>query len=335
MEIWSGIDVSKKTFVASWVPSTVGLGDFQSIPYREFERSPEGVRHYCRWMRQQGEGPTGVVMEATGRYSLELLVWLVRERPDLAPAIVNPRQAKHFHKGLGLRNKTDAVDARSLGLMGCQQKPRSYQAPAPEYRQLRELMRQRRDLVRIHTAEGQRLEELPAQFKGLLRILRSHLKHLQKLLQRLDRQVDQLLVDSHHLGRDLALLISIPGVGRVVALTVLGELGDLRRFERSRQVSAYSGLTPANQESGSSKKSSHLDRNGITELRAVLYLAAMSACCNAADNHMARTYQRLQHRGKTKKQALTVVARKILVMMRAILIHEKPYIDDFSRLANR
>jgi transposase len=330
MEIWSGIDVSKKTFVASWVSSTVGLDDFQNIPYREFERCPEGVRQYCRWLRQQGEGPTGVVMEATGRFSLELLVWLVKERPDLAPAIVNPRQAKHFHKGLGLRNKTDAVDARSLGLMGCHQKPRSYQSPPAEYRQLRELMRLRRDLVNIQTAEGQRLEELPEKAKGPLRILRSHLKHLEKLLKRIDQQVDQLLTTSPSLRRDLALLATIPGVGTVVSRTVLGELGDLRRFERSRQVSALSGLTPSNQSSGTSKKSSHLDRNGIAELRSVLYMAAMSACYKAGDNHLARIHRQLLKRGKSKKQALTVVARKILVIMRAMLIYEQPYIDDFS-----
>jgi len=333
MEIWSGIDVSKKTFVASWVRSTVHLDDFQKIPHRQFQRTPEGVRQYCRWLQDQEGDLSGVVMEATGRYSLELLVWLVQQRPDLAPAIVNPRQAKHFHKGLGLRNKTDAVDARSLGLMGCHQQPRSYQSPPPEYRLLRELMRQRRDLVGIRTAEGQRRQELPAEFKGPLRILRSHLKHLEKLLLRLDQQIDQLLAESGSLRRDLTLLKTIPGVGRVVALTVMGELGDLRRFERSRQVSAYSGLAPSNQESGSSKKSSHLDRNGIAEVRAVLYLAAMSASCNATDNHMARTYKGLQQRGKTNKQALTVVARKILVMMRAMLINEQSYQDDFSRLA--
>lgn len=330
MEIWSGIDVSKHTFVASWVPSTAGLDDFQHLPCRQFQRTAQGVRQYCQWLQQLGEGPTGVVMEATGRYSLQLTTWIVQQRSDLAPAIVNPKQAKHFHQGLGLRNKTDSVDARSLGLMGCHQKPRSYQPLPPHYRQLRELMRLRRDLVRIQTAEGQRRAELPSESKGPLRILRSHLNHLKKLLQRLDRQVDQLLAASAPLSRDLALLLTIPGVGRTVALTVLGELGDLRRFQRSRQVAAFAGLAPSNQQSGTSKNSSHLNRNGIAEVRSVLYLAAVSASCNAADNHMARVYRCLQHRGKTNKQALIAVARKILVMMRAMLIHQQPYIDGFT-----
>lgn len=332
MESWSGIDVSKRTFVASWVPATAALQDFQHLPCRQFPRTVQGVHHYCQWLQEHGDDLTGVVMEATGRYSLELFAWLLTSQSDLAVAIVNPRQAKHFHKGLGLRNKTDAVDARSLGLMGCQQKPRPYRPLPADYQQLRELMRLRRDLVRNHTAESQRLDELPNPSKGPRRLVRSHCRHLNKLLQRLDRQVDQLVAASKRLRHDLALLQTIPGVGRIVALTVLGELGDLRRFDRSRQVSAFAGLAPANQQSGTSQNSSHLDRNGIAEVRAMLYLAAMSAACNASDNHLARVYRRFHERGKTKKQALTILARKILVLMRAILVNEKPYIDGYSRL---
>jgi len=333
MEVWSGIDVSKKFFDASWVDPNADVQHFQKIPRAQFKHSPAGVRQYLRWLGKWG-APTAsvrVVMEATGRYSLELRAWLVAEQATLAPAIVNPKRSKDFHKSLGLRNKTDQLDCRSLGLMGKDRRPHPYEPPSPEYQELRELMRQRRDLVETRVAERQRFKELPKSHSRVRKLVESHLRSLDKLLKRLDHALDQVLKASPQLAQDLALVTTIPGVGRVVALTVLAELGDLRRFNRSRQVSAMAGISPYNHQSGTSTAWSHLDRNGHAEARSILYMAALTATQKSAHNHLARTYQHLiNDNGKCKKQALVAVARKILVLMRALLITQQPYIDDFA-----
>ena len=52
MEVWSGIDVSKAHFDASWVDSEAGIEDFQRIPHAQFQHSPAGVRQYLRWLRE-------------------------------------------------------------------------------------------------------------------------------------------------------------------------------------------------------------------------------------------------------------------------------------------
>ena len=333
-ETWSGIDVSKRWFDASWVCPQTRVQDFTKIPHARFDRTPEGVQQYLSWLEQQGSTSVRVLMEATGQYSIELTAWLVAQRPELTPAIVNPRKAKHYHKSLGLRNRTDKVDARSLGLMGQERNPHPYEALPEPYQKIRDLMRQRRNLVNTRTAETQRLSEIPPTSRELQRILKSHLKHLQKLLERIDKAIDQILDSNDRLRQDVVALKTIPGVGCITALTILGELGDLRRFNRSRQVSALSGLSPSNQQSGSSKDYSHIDRNGNPELRSVLYMASMAACCKAKDNHLARTYQHLLEQDKKEKQALVAVARKILVIGRALLINEQPYIDDYQLLSS-
>ena len=333
MEVWSGIDVSKEFFDASWVEPDTGLENFQKIPHARFEHSRAGVREYVRWLKQQGGATSSVrvVMEATGRYSLELQVWLVARQSSLAPAIVNPKQAKRFHQSLGLRNKTDQVDARSLGLMGKDRRPHPYEPLSAEYQELRELMRQRRDLIAIRVAEKQRLSEVPKGRCAVRRILRSHLRKLDQLLKRLDRSLNKLLDGSPQLAQDFVLLQTIPGVGRIVALTVLAELGDLRRFTRSRQVSAMAGISPYNHQSGTSPARSHLDKNGHAEARSALYMGSLSATKKSAHNHLARTYRHLiDDNGKCKKQAQVAVARKMLVIMRALLISQRPYLDDFA-----
>lgn len=337
MEVWSGIDVSKEFFDASWVENHTLLEDFQKLPHARFERSQAGVREYLRWLQQRGGSTSSirVVMEATGRYSLELVAWLITQQPDLAPAIVNPKQAKYFHKSLGLRNKTDQIDCRSLGLMGRDRQPPPYEALGPQYQELRELMRQRRDFIRMQVAETQRLEELPKGRSAVRRLVQQHLRKLKTLLKKIEQELDRLLQRSPQLAQDVALLRTIPGVGRIVALTMLAELGDLRRFHRSRQVSAMGGLSPYNAQSGKSPTRSYLDRNGHAEVRSVLYMAAMAATRDSANNRLSGTYQHLiNDNGKCKKQALVAVARKILVISRALIITQQPYIDDFAQGAS-
>lgn len=330
-KVWFGLDVSKDWFDASCVRPGTTLNEFASIPHRRFSRDPGAVRRFLAWVREtSGDQPARVIMEVTGNYSLELCSWIVEKRPDLEPAIVNPKQAKHFHKSLGLRNKTDQVDCRSLGLMGQERRPKPYQQLPPEYQEIRDLMRQRRHFVDTRTQQKQRLHEQKNGSASVRRVLQSHILHLEKLLKRVQKSIDKVLDSSPALRQDLALLQTIPGVAWVTALTVLGELGDLRRYNRSRQVSALSGLSPRNHISGTSINYSHIDRNGSPHLRAALYMAGTSAATRSKDNTLVRNYQRLLDKGKEKQQAIVAIARKIVVIMRALLIHEQPYKHDFQ-----
>jgi len=331
METWSGIDVGKKTFVASWVTAESSVEEFHQIPHREFAMTRQGLVQYFKWLKgyRESDQSVRVIMEATGNYSLELHAWLVEKEPELAPAIVNPRQAKHFHQSLGLRNKTDSVDARSLGLMGRDRKPRPFQPLEPEYQELRDIMRQRRAFVQMQVEEKDRLEKLKDS-RSVQKFLKSHINHLDKLMDRVEKALDKLLEKSPQLKQDLKRLTSIPGVGPITAMTVLGELGDLRRFERSRQVSAMAGLSPHNEESGTSKKHSKMDRMGSPEVRKVLYMAALTTTRNSK-NRLARTYQHLiTDNDLCKKAALVAVMRKTLVIMRALLISDSDYQENFG-----
>jgi transposase len=331
-EIWSGVDVAKTSFEASWVEAEDRVEEFSQIAHRSFERSLRGVRAYLRWVDQHLRGrdlPVRVVMEATGRYSLELIAWLLAERPQLEPALVNPKQAHHFHKSLGLRNKTDAVDARSLGLMGQQRRPRAYEPLPPAYQSLRDLIRQRRAFVEMVVSENNRLSETPTS-KAVHRALESHVRHLKKLIERLEKSLRQTIESCDRLQRDVELLCSLPGVGWIVAVTVLGELGDLRRYRRSRQVAAAAGLAPNNHQSGETHRPAHIDRNGSSELRAMLYLAALTAC-RSQNHRLARVYHHLiDDNHLSKRQALVALMRKTLVIGRALLIHNRPYDDHFA-----
>lgn len=70
-----------------------------------------------------------VVMESTGKYSMELSAWLVGKRASLATAIANAAMTANFIKSLGIRNKTDRMEARALAYYGVERRPAPYEPP--------------------------------------------------------------------------------------------------------------------------------------------------------------------------------------------------------------
>jgi len=163
---WVGVDVSKETFDAAFVrmgrkfPST----PLCDVPARGFERSPQGVEQFLEWLSALTEndleqGQVRVAMEAAGKYSVELAVWLLEGQPSLEPAVVCPSHTAAFIKSLGLRNKTDKLETRALGFYGIEREPAAYEPPTAEHAELQALSRYRDALVRGRTAARNRAAE--------------------------------------------------------------------------------------------------------------------------------------------------------------------------------
>ena len=160
---WVGLDVAKLTFEAAvhppWHP---GLEvPFSDLRRQGFSRTREGVGKMLAWLDGvELEGGVRAVMEATGNYSIELAGWLVTMRPELAPAIADPKKVSYFFKSLGLRSKTDRIDATALSRFGAERLPAPWQPPTPEYAQLKQLNRQRTFIVEAQVAARNRMDEI-------------------------------------------------------------------------------------------------------------------------------------------------------------------------------
>ncbi len=324
---WVGADVAKHTFDAALVrcdrhyPETA----LREIPARTFSRTFQGVERFIDWLDEHGvdHEDVRVVMEATGKYSVELAVWMIAQRPTLSPAIANPQQTSAFITSMGLRNKTDRLEARALGFYGVERRPLAYEAPTPECKELRALSRYRDSLVRQRTAlKNQRNELDDSTF-----VQKNQTKRLRLLTGDITRVEDEMkaLVNQHQaLKRDIELLTSIYSIAFINATTILAELGDLRRFPLARQLTAFAGMSPRHHQSGTSIHGrSRLCKQGNPRIRQCLYLAAMTAI--RGQNQFRHTYQRLLTEGKPRMVALGAIMRKLLILMRAILISGKPY----------
>lgn len=325
---WVGMDVSEASFDAAVVspgqyanPETI-----RRLPAATFARDPRGVKAFVQWLRKLLPGgqplPVRGVMEATGIYSIHLAAMLSKQFPELEPAIANPQQTSAFRDSLGLRNKTDRLDARALAFYGLSRQPDAYVPLSPAQAELRSLSRCRDTFKEQRVAHQNQIKQHPDSDLSR-KLLRGQVAQLKKDMQTLEREMKRIIQSDANLRTDYRLLTSIPGVGFVTAATTLAELGDLRRFGGSRQVSATAGVTPSHSDSGQSNPPAHMSKKGNPRVRRVLYMAALSA--SRHNPHLSLVYNRLLKAGKEPMVALGALMRKLIVLMRAIVVSGRVY----------
>ena len=325
---WIGLDVAKRTFDAAVASpgQRANAATFKRLPVKTFERSPDGVKAFvvwlCSYVPAQAPLPARAVMEATGAYSIELTAMLCKECPELRPSISNPERTNAYRKSLGLRNKTDRMDARALAFYGLERHPDPYEPLSDSQAELRALSRCRDDLIETRKAHQNQLAEGPKS-TAVRESLTSVLTHLAKTIEAIEKQMRRLIEADNDFRRDYELLTSIPGVGFVTAAVVLGEFGDLRRFGRSRQIGAHAGVTTYHNDSGESKGPAHMSKKGSARVRQALYMAAMSA--KTFNPLMSKVYQRFISQGKKPMVAIGTIMRKLLVLMRALVVTGIPF----------
>lgn len=317
---WVGMDISKAVFdVALW-----GDQPFKAMALSQFPRSEEGAAEFVDWLQRQPRKVAGMVMEWTGNYSRELAEWIRRLRPDWPVSLVNPVLVKSFGSSYGLRNKTDQVDARLLALYGEERKPQGWFQPEPEQDQLQSLFRTRAKLERMLVSLRCREEDCLNPAQAAQDAHATVIEALETQIHALEKAAKELMWHHPRLKQDFGLLSSVPGVGPVTAMAVLAEAGDLRRFRRGRQLTAFLGVSPKRKQSGTSVNGkTRMCRVGGKFVRPPLYMGAVSL--TARKGPLGDFYRHLVDRGKPERAAIGALMRKMLLVMRAVLIQNVPY----------
>jgi transposase len=300
-----GIDVSAaQLLVALETPG--GVHQQRSFPNRA-----HGHQALIWWLQKTGS-PVRVCLEATGLYSLDLALAL-HAAGGIEVAVLNPKRVNRFAATL-CRSKTDPADAQVLAEYGRRMPFQPWQPPRPTALELRALTRHIAALTQQHTRESNRLHAASASTAGsrcVQQDLKRSLRDLDHRMEKLRAAARALIQQDSELRPRFALLLSIPGIGEVSALNLLGELALLAPGLSVRQWVAHSGLDPAHHQSGTSVHArSRMSRAGNRYLRRALYMPALVAVRH--DPHLQAFYQTLLARQKAKLQALIAVARKML-----------------------
>lgn len=258
-----------------------------------------------------------VAVEATGGF--ETIVAAGLAGAGLPVVVVNPAQVRAFATALGKRAKTDPIDAAVIARFVAATRPEIRPLPDAATQVLAELVSRRRQIVEMLAAERQRQTRLTARHlaKSIARLIAA----LERELATIDAEIDTAVRGSPAWRASEDLLASVPGIGPVIARTLIAELPELGTLGR-KQIASLAGLAPFTRQSGQWRGKSFIG-GGRKSVRAALFLGAMSA--SRFNPTLKAFYAHLVAAGKPKMVALIAVARKLLTILNAILRTKNPW----------
>lgn len=255
--------------------------------------------------------PTLVVMEASGGLEQRLAAELAARGVRLA--VVNPRQVRQFARASGELAKTDTLDARILCAFARAIRPQARAPHDADTRDLADLLSRRRQLVDMRVQELQR--QHTASSRTMRKSLAEHIAWLDKRIAQLDEDMGQRLRASDVWRAKDDLLQSIPGVGPVLSLTMLGLCPELGKLNR-REIAKLVGLAPLANDSGKHRGPRRI-WGGRADIRRVLYMGTQSAIRH--NPVIAAFAARLRLAGKKPKVVIVACMHKLLTVMNTML----------------
>lgn len=272
------------------------------------ENTPVGVR---KALGRLGRYPIErIVVEATGRYEYAIVEAAIDRQ---LPIIVSqPIQVRRYAQTVGQLAKTDELDARLIAEFAAviQTEVRSHRSRS--LIKIRDLIARRRQLMELVTMEKNRHQIMP---RFLRADIQRHIAWLQKQVDKLDATLDTLVEQEQSWCEKRAIMLSMPGIGKVVVNTLLGDMPELGQLG-NKQIAALTGVAPYNRDSGQLRGKRRI-KGGRASVRTVLYMATLTSIQH---NPVIRAfYQRLVAAGKHKKLALTACIRKMITIINAMV----------------
>lgn len=308
-----GIDVSKGWLDVAALPG--GRLDKSG----RFANNAAGIEGIVALAKELG--PEIVVVEPTGGLESPLVAALGVK--GIPVAVVNPRQVRDFAKATGELAKTDTIDAEVLALFGERIRPRPRPLATAQAQEFAALLARRQQVVEMLTAEKNRLRRA---LTGVGRRIEAHIAFLEQELGEVNGELRSTVEQSPLWREKDNLLESVPGIGSVVAITLLAALPELGTLDR-RKLAALAGVAPMNRDSGAFRGRRKV-WGGRARVRRAIYMATLVA---TRHNPVLKAfYQRLLAVGKTKKVALVACMRKLLTILNAMIRQHRPWNPSYS-----
>jgi len=313
-----GIDVGSDELWAS----------IEDMKTKMFKHSKKGIQSLYVWsLKKSNQTQIQFCMEATGVYSMSVAS-LLTENDQALISIINPAQIKTFARMQMRRSKTDQIDAEIIRNYAETQSPPLWQPVSKQLQQLTALVTQA-DAIKESLGQWQNrhhaqnfLPELPKEVKTTQRSIE---RSLTTQLKKIETAIKNLCAQDATLSQKVALLCTIPGVADQTAVKLLAYGQNWLTDKSAKALTAHAGLAPQHHQSGTSvNRKARIDKRGNPKLRKTLYMPALVAVQYNPD--LKKFYQRLLKNGKPKKLALVAAMRKLLILSRAIMINQKPFV---------
>ncbi|WP_420454152.1 IS110 family transposase [Rubrivirga sp.] len=323
-QFYVGIDVASETLA---VALTRGPGQTAAKPLA-VANDPDGFAALAAWLAEHAVAPdqARVCLESTGVYGEALCYWL----HDRGFRVV-VEDAARVRRAMPVAGaKTDALDAARIADYAARflDELRPWAPADAVVEQVQTLLTTREQLTRERTAKlnaRRMLARKAVQTPLAIRIADDAVDYLKARIIEIDREVKRLVSSHPTIGPAVALLVSVPGVGHLLASHLCVATGGFSRPLRPEQASAWLGICPLDFESGSSVRRKPRSRgDGPSAIRKPLYLASMRPVSIDGSPHPAYS-RRKTAEGKSGRLVLNNVSNKLLRVAAAVLRDGEPY----------
>lgn len=327
-----GVDVAQKELV-------VTLGrlnqDLTSELYfrRKFANKESVFDVLLKWLKKHTveDVQLRVVMEATGVYHQKFAYFLYENGIDLS--VVLPNKISNYMRTLSIKTITDDTCADAICLFGLERKLDNWKRPKKIYKTLQQLTRERDQIVdervviknQIHAEES----EAEPNERTLIR-LSERLQLLNSQEREIKADIKDLLQSDKDVQQIVDRITTIPGIGTLTAVTILGETNGFELIRNKKQLTSYAGLDVKEKQSGTSVKGKpRISKKGNRHLRKAMHLPALAAIRH--DEHYKGLFARLVSKHGIKMKAAIAVQRKLLELTYILVKNNTSY--DTNKLA--
>lgn len=321
-----GIDISQKELV-------VALGRMyedltcQIYAYKPFNNNSKGFELLLKWVKKLTDTNLEVsyVMEATGVYHEKLAYYLCSN--DRYVSIVLPNKISNYARTLDVKTVTDKTASEAICLFGLERKLETWHPADPVLKQMRQLVRERDQLVQTRTVAKNQLHAEQAEatpLKNSVNRFKKQIQFLNKQILDIESEVNVLVRSNKNIKANVELLTSIPGVGQLTASTVLAETNGFDLIRNKKQLTSYAGLDVKEKQSGTSVKGkAKISKRGNKNLRKAMYLPSLVAIRH--DERFKAIFARLVMKDGLKKKASVAIQRKLLELMYTLYKKQEKY----------
>jgi transposase len=328
-----GIDVSQKELVVclgrmydDWTP--------ELYAYKTFANNSKGFSSLLLWIKKLTDQNivTRFVMEATGVYH-ELFAYYL-EAQGLEVSIVLPNKISNYSRTLDTKTVTDKTASEAITLFGLERKLDLWQKPKDIFKTLKQLTREREQVVAERTMvknqlHAEKAEAMPNK-KSIARIMK-RIELMNKQDKEITGEISAIIKGDKEIQQMAILLCSLPGIGLLTFSIVVAETNGFDLIRNKKQLTSYAGLDVQEKQSGTSVKGKpKISKKGNKYLRKAMHLPALSAIRH--DERFKEIFVRLVSKHGIKMKAAVAVQRKLLEMMYTLYKTNKKYDKNYLKI---
>lgn len=326
-----GVDVSK-----GWLDFAVKTKRNPDLLKFKFDNNTKGFKELIKTLRLNGitvGKKVLVTLEHTGNYGI-VFTRFIKKRNCLV-CVESPLNIK---RSIGLqRGKNDSLDAERILDYSIRNKDKLvfWNEPRLPITLLNDLLTNRERLIRLFSSIEVPLRELKTKYKHnewskIKHINQTAVDGLNESIEKIEIEIDRIIKSDKEVKRQIDLLTSVPGIGKIIALNLICKTNEFTHFKTGKQLACFAGVAPFEHSSGITFGKGHVSFYGSKSMKKYLHIGAVSAL-NSKKSELRKYYERKIAEGKHKMLVLNNIRNKLLLRAAAVIRRGEPYTNDFKR----